>query len=439
MKLFQKLVLFALLVMVGSVEVKAADVILTKTDYVRQIKLSYQSVNVNNEPITLSEMVYVNRYYNRIDKVLVHNHPTTTSDELVPTGSDPQIFQVMDMCDGDDRCLVVCPDYLGYGVSKGKTHPYMCSMITARNIVDGVCAAIDYVKTQKNERAPLLLRWKCDDPAALYNLDNYSTLNVGYSQGGAAALAVHKYIETEASDEVKKKINLEKTICGAGPHSQTFMFDAMEHVVKVKKNGEEIDYNIEYPLYLPYTIDGLLATYGNSTMRGITEKDIYTDKLLKSNALKLMRQKNTVAAELNRAFIDELGTNGTISFYDLIRPEYADRSSKLYRTVHKALKQCDLLEGWKPVKPIIFYHYKGDEVVPYNESEMAYEKFKAMGCDVSLVYANGNKDETGKDIITGLWAGADILAKLGGNLNLDPTHMGYGTRFYLSIFSGNLR
>lgn len=436
MKLLQKLLLVLVTMMMGSVEMKAADpLFLTSAlDFTRSVKLTYQSVDANNNPVTLSEMLYFNKYYPNFKSILVSNHPTTTQDALVPTGSEPQIPEVKVMCDGSDRCLVIAPDYLGYGESKDVTHPYMCSMLTARNVVDGIVAAIDYIQTQYYEPHSVN-----NNTSGRYVFnDDYYTLNVGYSQGGAATLAVHKYLETIAPQTVREKVRLKKSICGAGPHLQTFMFDAMEELFEVSRGKVTVSsflgikrykeeffnglYENSYPLYIPYIIDGLKYTFGNSIMRALNDEEIYTKKFLESGLLGEIREKNIVAANMNQKMIDKLGTNGKIGLYDIIRPEYKDRNSKLYRTLRKALKQCDLLEGWIPTLPIDFYHWKGDEVVPFDESQKAYDYFKSKGCNVNLIQAQ-NLD------VDSYWQVKSY----------DRTHMGYGTKFYLSIFSGSLR
>lgn len=432
MKLLQKLLL-VLVTMMSCVAANAAGLLAMTKDW----NLTYWSVDANNNPVLLSEKVIVNSVYRDINFIMLTNHPTTTADVLVPTGSKPQIGQVKYMCGGGDNALVVAPDYLGYGESLDKTHPYMCSTLTARNIVDGLVAAINFIKTQGG-----LSKYRF--------VSNYYTLNVGYSQGGAATLAVHKYLENEASQEVRDLVRLKKSICGAGPHLQSYMFDVME-------NGGDAElgrpYEMEYPLYLPYTIDGLMYTFGNSTMRGITEEEIYTAEFLKSKLLEQIRQKNTIANDMNQAINEYFaGKDGQCTFFDIIRPEYKDRNSKLYRTLQKALKQCDLLQGWKTKAelaqegrkptPIIFYHWSGDKVVPYHESEMALEYFKSLGYEV------GDKKNT-KDVafwnpeesdITEEWslAKSDVIKNF-LDLDMDDTHMGFGTRFYLSIFSGTLR
>ena len=73
-----------------------------------------------------------------------------------------------------------------------------------------------------------------------------------------------------------------------------------------------------YSLYIPYTIDGLMYTFGNTIMRGLKEEDIYTEKFLNSNLLATMRAKNIVAADLNALIANTVGTNGKVNFYDSV-------------------------------------------------------------------------------------------------------------------------
>lgn len=397
MKLVHKLLLVVVM-MTSCIVTNAASL----TAMTKEWDLKYWSVDANNNPVELSEKVIVNVGWDDIRFIMLSNHPTTTDDKLVPTGSEPQIGQVKYMCDTQDRCMVVAPDYLGYGASKDKTHPYMCSTLTARNIVDGLLAAMDFIVQQQGVTGQY------------YFADNYYTLNVGYSQGGAATLAVQKYLETEASQAVRDKVKLKKSICGAGPHLQTWMFDQME--------GYD---DMFYSLYIPYTIEGLKYTFGNSTMRALEREEIYTEKFLNSGLLEKVLAKNTVAADMNSEIAKYFG--GKVGFYDIIREEYRDRNSKLYRTLRKALTQCDLLDGWTPQAPIDFYHWKGDEVVPYHESEMAYDRFKSLGCNVTL-------KESDAVSVKFPWSMSSLIGK-----GVTDDHMGRGIKFYLSIFSGTLR
>ena len=180
MNIFRK-TLFLLLpaLLLGAMKAQAANSLFVfDGHYVTVEKLEYWSVDANNNPILLSEQIYYNQYYSNFKSVLVSNHPTTTQDAIVPTGSDPQIGEVLVMCDGDDRCLVVAPDYLGYGTSKSTTHPYMCTTLTARNVVDGVLAAMEYVKTKKTTRS-VFNGYKSEN---YYFDSDYYTWNVGRPQ-----------------------------------------------------------------------------------------------------------------------------------------------------------------------------------------------------------------------------------------------------------------
>ena len=99
MNVFRK-TLFVLLtaVLLGAFETKAADpIFVIDGHYVKVEKLEYWSVDANNNPILLSEQLYYNKTYKDIKSIMVSNHPTTTQNSLVPTGSDPQIKEVLVM------------------------------------------------------------------------------------------------------------------------------------------------------------------------------------------------------------------------------------------------------------------------------------------------------------------------------------------------------
>lgn len=176
--------LIALMAMVAVISVKAATVtgaLLNMTDK----EITYWSVDANNNPVQLSAHIYWKKkgtFSNPdIKFVMVNCHATITHDDGCPTGKTPQMEAIKYMVSED--CLLVCPDYLGFGNTKDKTHPYMCGTLTGRNVLDAYKAAVKYVKEQGKKI-----------------VSNYYTINVGYSQGGATALAFQRYLETEATD-----------------------------------------------------------------------------------------------------------------------------------------------------------------------------------------------------------------------------------------------
>lgn len=367
-----------------------------------KVKIEYQSVDTQNRPITLSAEVYYptktnnTENYQTVNYIMLNNHPTITSDAQCPSGSSPQMDQVYYMT--TEQAMVVCPDYLGFGSSKSSIHPYMCQTISARNCIDAFKAAMEDAKKRGVQFSP-----------------DYYTINVGYSQGGTVTLGVQRYLELDADEETRNLVRLKNSICGAGCYSQMVMADTYE-------NAEQMD----YPIYLPYLITGLLATYGEGCMHGLTVQDCFTQKFLESGLLEQLLSKETDVDALNAAYKSYFG--GKCTFYDIVSADFRDHSSRLYRSIRKALEKNDIIEGWTPQHPITFYHYKQDEVVPYAQTERAMAAFAEQ--DVKFIDAAANGVKT----VSGEWAAAYLIYG-----NLKDNHRDYGTRFYIDIFAGVVR
>lgn len=365
------------------------------------VNLQYESVDVHNRPITLSAVLYYpstgssESSIKNCNYVFLNNHATITDNASSPSGGASAMGQLYWMT--TDNALVVQPDYLGFGVTRGEIHPYMCQTLTARNVVDCLKAAIDNAQ-QRGKLA-----------------DNYYTINCGYSQGGGVTMAVARYLETLADEATQRKVNLRSSICGAGCYSQTLIFDDYEQRAA-----------LDYPIYLPYTIQGMKAAYGESCLQGVPLEDFFTESFLASGILTLLNEKNTDVDALNARLKSVYG--GQCGFYDIISADYRDHSSAIYRALRKALKQNDVCDGWVPQHPITFYHYSSDEVVPFSGTQQAIAAFQAAGCQVPLVLKKAEEITS-----YGSWD----IAKLKYN-NLKQNHRDYGTCFYLLVFDEQL-
>lgn len=341
--------LFAIMAIVAVISVKAATVTGALTG-VQDPVITYQSVDVNNNPITLSAKLY---YKNEdINFVMMNCHATITHNDGCPTGDSPQMEAVKYMV--SEGCLLICPDYIGFGQTRGVTHPYMCSTLTGRNVLDAYKAAIKYFKDKSGKKIK----------------SSYYTINVGYSQGGATALAFQRYLETEASDADRALVNLKGSVCGAGPYNQQTVFDVYE-------KGEGKFTSLDYPIYLLYTLNGHKAAFGKSIMRKLELEECFTPEFWAYCQNGFMDELNAKEKDVD-VLNDELKNAGFKTFYSIINADYADRNSKVYRTIHKVLEQSNLLaDGWTPSKNIIFYHdHAGNDiVVPYACTQAAMTRF----------------------------------------------------------------
>lgn len=392
--------LLFLVVMMAAASVHGAT-ILASLGHQEEATINYQSIDVNGNPVTLSAKLY---YYKTVswfktvysaDFVVLNCHPTISHNNGCPTGKDPQLEAVKYMT--TEKALVVCPDYLGFGASSDRVHPYMCADITARNVLDCYKAAIEYAKKKGIQLA-----------------SNLYTINVGYSQGGAVALAFQKYLETEASAADRALVNLRGSLCGAGPYDQQIVFDTYESMSE-----------LSYPAYLPYAISGIKECFGDSHMKNITIEQCFTDKFNKSGFMAKLAAKETTIDDLNTLLLNQ----GFKTFYDIISPDYADRKSAVYCAITGALAESNLLDGsWMPEAPVTFYHYDLDEVVPAAETTAAMAAFE--GCSVKKL------TQADYSISDNRWW--DLAFSVGG-YSRELCHRNCGVYFYLMFLSGNMR
>lgn len=389
-------------------------------------KITYKSVDAFNNEIELSARLYYKG--SSINYVLLNNHPTITHNDGCPTGDNPQMEAIQYMI--SEGALVVCPDYLGFGITAGSTHPYMCTTLTARNILDCYKAAIKYVKEK-----------------GVSISDSYYTLNVGYSQGGTNALAFQRYLETEATQADRDLVNLAGSLCGAGVYDQQIVFDEYEKMAQ-----------LDYPILMLYVLQGQKEAFGNTIMRNLELSECFTpqfwaDCTKSGGYLDLLKNKEKNVDEIN----DVLKKAGYTTFYSMMNAAYKDRSSKLYRTIKKVLAQSNLLaEGWTPAAPIIFYHDKAgnDIVVPYAETTAAMKRFEGHCSYVDAIddYTYDTASKSNKylwhaAVFREIWVSAWSypgqntimgLAAMSGNekysfSSLD--HRTFGARFYTQLLA----
>jgi hypothetical protein len=149
---------------------------------------------------------------------------------------------------------VLIPDYIGYGESKAITHPYTHEWSLGQT-------GLDFIRAYREYAA---------DPAVAlpFNSDIFIT---GYSEGGFAAVALHKAIDAHPDEGLKVR----KTVAGAGAydlvafskeivgnpnHLGTRMLSSYLWVIGMYKN--DFRYSKEYADIFSETDHALLQTIG---------------------------------------------------------------------------------------------------------------------------------------------------------------------------------
>ena len=292
--------------------------------------INYTSIDCAGNPVTLSGYFEYSAD-SEINQIILMEHGTISYNTQAPSVAKSN--QSVPASKAKGR-VVICPDYLGYGASVAKIHPYMNQELTAINSIDMELAVLKYF---------------ADNEIAVK--DSHYTVVAGYSQGGSSALAVHKYMENKLSAEKKVLINLNRSFCGGTPADLKATMD-----VYFKASTTNVG-------LVFYVIQGMLESYPE-VFEGYTLQDFYTDKVTAETVAAGFNAKTKAGADsAMKAFPSDKSAEN-------IHAEALHNSeSDLYKKFVGCLVKNDLTD-WEPKHPINFYHSTTDDTVSienYNE------------------------------------------------------------------------
>lgn len=228
------------------------------------------------------------------------------------------------------------PDYLGLGYGPGM-HPYCHAKSEATAVID-MLRAVKSIAGQKN--------------IAL----NGKLFLFGYSQGGHATMAAHKYIETEYADEF--------TVTASAPMSGPYDLndEQAQYIIK--------DEDYPDPSYLPYVVFGFRAVYPELMEN---PKDFFKAEY----AEKLPELFN---GEYNSGYINRhIPTVPN----QMMRPDalklFKDDVNSSVFPFRMRLRESNTYLGWAPKAPMKLLYCKGDRSVSWRNAKIAAEYFHAAG------------------------------------------------------------
>ena len=132
--------------------------------------------------------------------------------------------------------IVVAPDYVGYGVSKGAEHPYLLAAPSASAVLDLLTAAKSWRRSQAIA-------------------DNGQLYLVGYTEGGYVTMAAHRAMQAGASPHLA---TLVAVVPGAGPYHVGVTMDELLRRVKD-----------EHPVIGTLISPGFLKNLGSSVRKEV--------------------------------------------------------------------------------------------------------------------------------------------------------------------------
>ena len=323
----------------------------------------YKSIDVDGQPTILSGKVILPAN-GPIKRYILVSHYTIASNKEAPSN----IFSLEGLLVKLGYALII-PDYIGYGITVDKVHPYLVMELTATNVLDMYYAVVPFL--EKAGCAP-----EHDD---IYLM--------GYSQGGATTMAVQHAIEHH-----DKPIKIRRVFAGGGPYDIKYTYDQF-----VETNWAS------YPCAVPIMMQGMVV--GNKL-------DLDMSKMMKpfiyENLDDWVNSKRYTAGQINAL----LGTNVTS---ELLTPLGMNRTSQEVSELYKAMVNNSILTySWTPKAPVFMFHSMDDDVVPFENAMRAKSKWKnaniqysfghfgnhQMGCvrfiyTVQTLLENDEKEENG--------------------------------------------
>lgn len=349
----------------------------------------------------------------RIETVHIYNHFTITADRECPTSSlnqgdtqEQNLLKMMCLADYGTRigiptpfvghCIVIAPDYEGYGLTKNRVHPYMAQELTARQVTDAVMYGLELYNKAVREPGSKLL------PLS----DDWRSFAFGYSQGGSTALAVHRYLEEHGLDT---SLHFQGSICGDGPYdliaTLRYYFDD-----NGDSYGAETGHRkgiVTMPVVLPLIIKGMLDY--SPELKGYRLEDFLSQQFLDTGIIDWLNSKEYSTDDIEKKLVEQVDNGLTANgrtytpeqMAEMLEKKYVSnqfgaywsawgKAEKLFTpesyayfanadnfkqvpakstdactALHRALAQNSIATGWQPRHRIAFLHSKGDMVVPY--------------------------------------------------------------------------
>jgi len=297
-------------------------------------KVIYETVDGFGDSTIASGVFAIPESENEAFGLLSWQHGTAIYRDGVQSNNG---FDVLGRVVAASGFVYVAADYLGLGVSE-TVHPYILKYPTANAVIDLIRAVRNYY----------------DDDYSI-TLNRQLTL-IGYSEGGYATLAAQMVMEQEMSDEFEITVSFPM----AGPYDLSgIMVDVMLA-------------NTYYPepFYMPYTLYSYIHYYEMGPVSDYFVPDFAAD-------VEDLYSGNYGGGYIN-SYMNNNGFNPPIL---CMLPEVVTEFSAYEDHILRQLLAENDLYDWAPQSLTYLFHALGDELVPHENSILAYDTFVANGSE----------------------------------------------------------
>lgn len=253
-------------------------------------------------------------------------------------------------------CLLILGeqiDYEGMGDNTG-TQPYVHGATLARQVVGMLRSSRDIIGgTAGSSSSP------CSWNGQLFLL--------GYSEGG--------YVTMTATRELQLNHASEFTVTAAAPLSGPHDLSGVMRGVMLS------DSSFKAPYFLPFLLTGYNYASGGTLF---TPASVLVPPY--NTTISLMFDGNSPADKISEAMGMVFSPVTLIVPKTVLTPQFIDQLSLDTSPVVAFLKENysyrvpgQASSTWIPTVPIRMYHHKSDDLVPYNNSQVAFNAFSSAG------------------------------------------------------------
>ena len=302
-------------------------------------KMIYNTVDAHGNPTIASGAFIVPSNTTCLEfPIAVYHHGTSLKKTDVPSNNIQETFiGKVFAAGGYFTCM---PDYIGMGESPG-LHPYVHGNSEATASIDMIKAAREFITD------------------SLAMIDNGEVFLTGYSQGGHACMATHKYI---SDNNMSNEFNVIASAPCSGPYVLSItMADSLTSLTPYSNPG-----------YIAYLLASYQLVYGNifNSWSDILQSpyDTIVPPFFDGNNTTLgMGQLNNLLPQVMDSLI-----------IDTVLNNFINDSVNQTHPLWVALLDNDNYD-WTPQEPINMYYCTADEQVAYTNSIVADSVMNANG------------------------------------------------------------
>lgn len=290
-------------------------------------KISY-STQYKGEEIVASGVVAL-PVMEKAKGTLSFQHGTIAADDQAPsnnvTTNDLLVYATV----ASAGLMVSIPDYIGFGASVDIMHPYYDESLTASAIVDQLYAAKE-----------LAAATGLDLPEDLYL--------AGYSQGGYATMATHKYYEEQDIEGFSLKVSF--------PAAGGYDVKGVRDYFFEQETYDE-------PFFIAYVAESYRVTYDWTSPLSTYFKEPYASRI-----------PDLFGGDLSGS---EINLQLTTEIADLVAEDYLENTNDAkFDEINEAFESNSLTD-WSPGIDMIMYHGSADITVPYDNSVEVFSHFNS--------------------------------------------------------------